>query len=31
MKDQPSSIPSVIVVSVATLFMFGAAIGMFIF
>jgi len=31
MKQQPSSIPSVIVVSVATLFMFGAAIGMFVF
>ena len=31
MKEQPSSIPSVIVVSVATLLMFGAAIGMFIF
>jgi NRAMP (natural resistance-associated macrophage protein)-like metal ion transporter len=31
MKDQPSSIPSVIVVSVATLLMFGAAIGMFVF
>jgi Mn2+/Fe2+ NRAMP family transporter len=31
MKQQPSSIPSVIVVSVATLLMFGAAIGMFIF
>ena len=31
MKDQPSSIPSVIVVSFATLLMFGAAIGMFVF
>jgi Mn2+/Fe2+ NRAMP family transporter len=31
MKEQPSSIPSVVVVSVATLFMFGAAIGMFVF
>jgi NRAMP (natural resistance-associated macrophage protein)-like metal ion transporter len=31
MKDQPSSVPSLIVVSVATLLMFGAAIGMFIF
>ena len=31
MKQQPSSIPSVIIVSVATLLMFGAAIGMFIF
>ena len=31
MKDQPSSIPSVVVVSVATLLMFGAAIGMFVF
>jgi NRAMP (natural resistance-associated macrophage protein)-like metal ion transporter len=31
MKEQPSSISSVIVVSVATLFMFGAAVGMFIF
>ena len=31
MKDQPSSIPSVIVVSLATLLMFGAAIGMFVF
>jgi Mn2+/Fe2+ NRAMP family transporter len=31
MKQQPSSIPSVIVVSVATLLMFGAAIGMFVF
>jgi NRAMP (natural resistance-associated macrophage protein)-like metal ion transporter len=31
MKQQPSSIPSVIVVSVATLLMFGAAIGMFAF
>jgi NRAMP (natural resistance-associated macrophage protein)-like metal ion transporter len=31
MKDQPSSIPSVIVVSVATLLMLGAAIGMFVF
>ncbi len=31
MKDQPSSIPSVIVVSIATLLMFGAAIGMFVF
>jgi NRAMP (natural resistance-associated macrophage protein)-like metal ion transporter len=31
MKDQPSSIPSVIVVSIATLLMVGAAIGMFVF
>ena len=31
MKRQPSSISSVIVVSLATLFMFGAAIGMFVF
>ena len=31
MKDQPSSIPSVIVVSFATLLMIGAAIGMFVF
>lgn len=31
MKGQPSSIASAIVVSVATLLMFGAAIGMFIF
>jgi Mn2+/Fe2+ NRAMP family transporter len=31
MKQQPSSIPSLIVVSVATLLMFGAAIGMFVF
>ena len=31
MKEQPSSIPSVIVVSVATCLMFGAAIGMFVF
>jgi NRAMP (natural resistance-associated macrophage protein)-like metal ion transporter len=31
MNEQPSSISSVIVVSVATLSMFGAAIGMFIF
>lgn len=31
MKGQPSSIPSVIVVSLATLLMFGAAIGMFVF
>jgi len=31
MKEQPSSIPSVIVVSVTTLLMFGAAIGMFVF
>jgi len=31
MKDQPSSLPSVIVVSIATLLMFGAAIGMFVF
>jgi len=31
MKDQPSSIPSVIVVSIATLLMLGAAIGMFVF
>ena len=31
MKDQPSSITSVVVVSLATLLMFGAAIGMFVF
>ena len=31
MKNQPSSIPSVVVVSLATLLMFGAAIGMFVF
>jgi Mn2+/Fe2+ NRAMP family transporter len=31
MKGQPSSIPSVVVVSIATLLMFGAAIGMFVF
>ena len=31
MKSQPSSIPSVVVVSLATLIMFGAAIGMFVF
>jgi len=31
MKDQPSSIPSVVIVSLATLLMFGAAIGMFVF
>jgi NRAMP (natural resistance-associated macrophage protein)-like metal ion transporter len=31
MKQQPSSIPSVVVVSIATLLMFGAAIGMFVF
>jgi NRAMP (natural resistance-associated macrophage protein)-like metal ion transporter len=31
MKDQPSSPASVIVVSIATLLMFGAAIGMFVF
>jgi len=31
MKGQPSSISSVIVVSIATLLMFGAAIGMFVF
>ena len=31
MKNQPSSIPSIVVVSVATLLMFGAAIGMFVF
>ena len=31
MKDQPSSIPSVVVVSLATLLMLGAAIGMFVF
>jgi Mn2+/Fe2+ NRAMP family transporter len=31
MKDQPSSIPSIVVVSIATLLMFGAAIGMFVF
>ena len=30
MRDQPSSIPSVVVVSIATLLMFGAAIGMFV-
>jgi NRAMP (natural resistance-associated macrophage protein)-like metal ion transporter len=31
MKGQPSSIPSIVVVSIATLLMFGAAIGMFVF
>jgi NRAMP (natural resistance-associated macrophage protein)-like metal ion transporter len=31
MKDQPSSIPSVIVVSLTTLLMFAAVIGMFVF
>jgi NRAMP (natural resistance-associated macrophage protein)-like metal ion transporter len=31
MKGQPSSMPSVVVVSLATLLMFGAAIGMFAF
>jgi NRAMP (natural resistance-associated macrophage protein)-like metal ion transporter len=31
MKDKPSSIPSVIVVSFATLLMIGAAVGMFVF
>ena len=31
MKDQPSSIPSAIVVSLAALLMFGAAVGMFVF
>jgi NRAMP (natural resistance-associated macrophage protein)-like metal ion transporter len=31
MKGQPSSIPSIVIVSIATLVMFGAAIGMFIF
>jgi len=31
MKDQPSSFSSVVVVSIATLLMFGAAIGMFVF
>jgi len=31
MKNQPSSLPSVIVVSIATILMFGAAIGMFVF
>lgn len=31
MKHQPSSIPSVVVVSLATVLMFGAAIGMFVF
>jgi NRAMP (natural resistance-associated macrophage protein)-like metal ion transporter len=31
MKDQPSSIPSIVIVSIATLMMFGAAIGMFVF
>lgn len=31
MKNQPSSIPSTIVVSLAILLMFGAAIGMFVF
>ena len=31
MRDQPSSIPSVIIVSIAALLMFGAAIGMFVF
>jgi hypothetical protein len=31
MKNQPSSIPSIVVVSIATLLMFGAALGMFVF
>jgi len=31
MKNQPSSIPSIVIVSVAALLMFGAAIGMFVF
>jgi len=31
MKDQPSSIPTLVIVSLATLLMFGAAIGMFVF
>ena len=31
MKDQPSSIPSIVIVSIAMLLMFGAAIGMFVF
>ena len=31
MKDQPSSVSSAVVVSIATLLMFGAAIGMFVF
>jgi NRAMP (natural resistance-associated macrophage protein)-like metal ion transporter len=31
MKDQPSSIPSIVVVSVTMLLMFGTAIGMFVF
>jgi Mn2+/Fe2+ NRAMP family transporter len=31
MKDQPSSVPSVVIVSVAAVLMFGAAIGMFAF
>jgi NRAMP (natural resistance-associated macrophage protein)-like metal ion transporter len=31
MKGHPSSIPSIVVVSIATLLMFGAAIGMFVF
>jgi len=31
MKNQPSSLPSIVIVSLATLLMFGAAIGMFIF
>jgi NRAMP (natural resistance-associated macrophage protein)-like metal ion transporter len=31
MKNQPSSIASIVVVSLATLLMFGAAIGMFVF
>lgn len=31
MKGQPSSIPSIVVVSLATLLMFGATIGMFVF
>jgi NRAMP (natural resistance-associated macrophage protein)-like metal ion transporter len=31
MKDQPSSIPSVVVASIATVLMIGAAIGMFVF
>ena len=31
MKDQPSAISSIVVVSLAMLLMFGAAIGMFVF
>lgn len=31
MKDQPSSIPSIVIVSIAMLLMFGAAVGMFVF